>query len=493
MMPKTEATDDLERVRRIVSQHHIGGLLFFNGGTAEAATESLAKIQVQTRTPLTIAADMERGLAQQVTDLTTWPHALAFDRLGTRASDEVEQFASLSATEARSIGVHISFSPVADIHRNPKNPIIANRAFGTAAERVAELASAYVRGCQSAGLLCCAKHFPGHGNTHDDSHATLPRVDDSREVLERTDLRPFRELVTAGVDTVMTAHVTYPALDPSGGPATLSTRILTDLLRDEWQFRGAIVTDSLKMDGVKAGGNSEGELAVSAIAAGVDLLLDVEDVEGVITAIEAAAARDEEFAQRVDSAFEQAWALKTKAHSTAAVERPDPETTYQHAYRIALGACQVVANDGRIELPIDPGKKVGFLLVNPLGDNAYTKTHHIMDRFQKLENVISAHVFGPGASEGCAEEVLTSLADCDVCVVSLVVKPAAWRKSSIADWQHHFLQLLCAKVPTVIAAMGIAELLEPYPDAALQIATFSDAPVCQEALVRLVMGEHQPA
>jgi beta-glucosidase-like glycosyl hydrolase len=489
MKPKVEASDDFDRVAKLLDQQPLGGLLFFNGGTAEQSVDSLQRIQSAAAIPLTIAADMERGLAQQITDLTTWPHALAFDALGKEAASIVEEFARLSAAEARQIGVHISFSPVADIHRNPDNPIIANRAFGTAASRVSQLAAAYVRGCHTAGLLCCGKHFPGHGNTQDDSHAGLPVVDESLEQLLRTDLKPFRELVGAGVDLMMTAHVAFPALDATGVPATLSRPILTSLLRDEWGFRGAVVTDSLQMAGVNIGGRTEGEVAVAAIKAGVDLLLDVSDVVRVIDAIELAANEDSEFAQRVAAAFDRVWAIKQKAYGMKPESLTQTTSPADHALQVARNSLKVIQSDNRIQLPLgSAATNVGFLLVNPMGDNAYTKTNHIVELFASFDCVQAVHVLELDAVEAQADQVLANFGACDACVVALVVKPSAWQASQLPEWQRDLVNELSRNTPTVLAALGIEELLYDFPNAAVKIVTNSDVPVCQSALVEVVMG-----
>jgi beta-glucosidase-like glycosyl hydrolase len=489
MMPKVEASADFDRAAQIVTEHQIGGVLLFNGGTAEAATSTLAQLQDVSTIPLTVAADMERGMAQQITDLVTWPHALAFDALGDAAVEEVETFARLSAFEARAIGVHVSFSPVADIHRNPKNPIIANRSFATTADRVTELAAAYIRGCHAAGLLCCAKHFPGHGNTHEDSHATMPIVDESLEVLLATDLKPFQRLIDSNVDMFMTAHVAYPSLDPSGKPATLSPPILTQLLRDQWEYSGAVVSDSLKMEGVHAAGACEGDLAVEAIRAGVDLLLDVSDVAEVIDSIEQAANNDSQFALRVSDAFDRAWHIKQKAMSGSPPgDRPALVDCENHAVRVSRAALKTLDDDQRVSLPIASHQSVGFLLVNPLGDNAYTKTNRIVDQFASFDSVNAVHTFGPTAEESISDRVQSKLAACDVCVIALVVKPYAWHQSAIPTWQKELMRQVTLHTPTIVSSLGIADLLDEYPDAALKIVTYSDVPAAQTALVERIMG-----
>ena len=302
MKPPRRAEKDAAGVLDLIRRHPIGGVILFNGAWPETG-ETLAGLQREARRPLLVMTDMERGLGQQVAGATTFPHARAFGALGDEAEAMTERFARASAREALACGVHVTFAPVADVNRNPDNPIIATRAFGEEPERVAALAAAYVRGCRAEGLLSTAKHFPGHGNTAEDSHAVLPTVPDSRAVLEQTDLVPFRAALDAGCELVMTAHVAYPALDPSGRPATLSAPILRGLLRDDLGFAGVVISDSLHMGGIQAEGRTEAELAVEQIRAGVDLLLDAQDPEAIIAGVADAVARGDLDEARLDEAL----------------------------------------------------------------------------------------------------------------------------------------------------------------------------------------------
>jgi beta-glucosidase len=208
--------------------------------------------------------------------------------------------ARLTAREARDVGINWVFAPVVDVDIEPANPIVQTRAFGTIPEEVAELGAAWIMACQASGVLACAKHFPGHGRTLTDSHASLPVVASSRLALD-ADLVPFRRAVTAGVASVMTAHVAYPALDGSGAPATYSGPIIQGLLRREMGFDGLVVTDALVMEGALQGLH-ETEGAVRALQAGCDLLLYPNDVAAVARALGAAAASGALDADRLDEA-----------------------------------------------------------------------------------------------------------------------------------------------------------------------------------------------
>lgn len=258
----------------------VGGFILF-GGEAGAVAELTAELRRRSPHPLLIGADLERGAGQQFQGATSLPPAAALGALDdlevTRRAGEV------TAREAMALGVDWVYAPVADLDIEPRNPIVGTRAFGGAPERVAAHVVAWIEGCRAGGALACVKHFPGHGRTVTDSHVALPEVAAGRGELER-DLLPFRAAIGAGVDSVMTAHVAYPALDPSGIPATLSPSILTGLLRESYGYQGLVVTDALIMEGVRGAGGA-GEAAVRAVAAGCDALLYPPDPIAVAEAL----------------------------------------------------------------------------------------------------------------------------------------------------------------------------------------------------------------
>ncbi|HSG49830.1 MAG TPA: glycoside hydrolase family 3 N-terminal domain-containing protein, partial [Longimicrobiales bacterium] len=256
---------DAPRVRAALEEGSAGFILF--GGTADAAREAARELIGRAGRPLLLGADLERGAGQQFHGATPLPPLAALGALGDPGV--IRQAAALTAREACALGVPWIFAPVADLAVEPDNPIVATRALGADPPTVGEQVAAWVEGCMSAGGIPCVKHFPGHGRTREDSHAALPVVDASRELLESTDLVPFRRGIQAGAPSVMTAHVAYPALDPSGLPATRSRAILTGLLRGRMGFGGVVVTDALIMEGA-----GRGQAALEeALAAGVDLLL----------------------------------------------------------------------------------------------------------------------------------------------------------------------------------------------------------------------------
>jgi beta-glucosidase-like glycosyl hydrolase len=260
----------------------VGGFILF-GGEAKAVRALTDELHRRSPHPLLIGSDLERGAGQQFRGATPLPPAAALGWLDDEAL--TERAGELTAREARGLGVNWIYAPVADVDLEPENPIIGVRAFGSQPEGVARHVAAWVRGCARGGALSCAKHFPGHGRTVGDSHIERPAVHASRAELEE-DLEPFRAGIAAGVDSLMTAHVVYPALDGSG-PATLSAPILDGLLRGEMGYDGLVVTDAIIMEGMTEGG-SEAAASVQALAAGCDLLLYPEDNDAVIAEVQAA-------------------------------------------------------------------------------------------------------------------------------------------------------------------------------------------------------------
>ncbi|MDQ6886056.1 MAG: glycosyl hydrolase family 3 [Gemmatimonadota bacterium] len=262
----------------------VGGFILF-GGSVGDARELTTELHRRSRVPLLVAADLERGAGQQFAGATGLPPLAAIASLAD--PDALRRAARLTAREARELGVNWDYAPVCDLDILPENPIVGTRAFGGDPEYVAALAADWIDACQSESVLACAKHFPGHGRTTGDSHMELPVVRSSAQELLATDLLPFRAAVDAGVASIMTAHVAYPALDPSGAPATLSREIIGRLLRQEMRYDGLIVSDSLTMEGALVGQN-EAEAGIRALQAGCDLLLYPADLEAIARALEQA-------------------------------------------------------------------------------------------------------------------------------------------------------------------------------------------------------------
>ena len=278
-------------------------------GQPYATAAMINLLQKSARIPLLFAADFERGTAMRLEEGTSFPHVMAVAAAGR--SQDAYTVGRITANEARAVGVHWIFGPVADVNSNPDNPIINVRSFGEDPRRVGAFVEAYVRGVEENGGLATAKHFPGHGDTVIDSHLDLPTVTGDRAQLDKVELVPFRAAFAAGVSTVMTGHLAVPALeDDPGKPATLSQSILGGLLRGEMGFEGLVVTDSLDMGGV-ARHYALGEASVQAILAGADLLLQAGAPDAALAALRDAAKSGRLPMERIDQSV--ARMLRAKA------------------------------------------------------------------------------------------------------------------------------------------------------------------------------------
>jgi len=296
----------------------VGGFILF-GGPSEHVVALTEDMHSKSHIPLLIGADLERGAGQQFAGQTALPPLAAVASLDDIQA--VRRSAALTAREARELGINWIYAPDCDLDVEPNNPIIGTRSFGSDPERVGEYAAAWIDACQAEGVLACAKHFPGHGRTTVDSHKELPRVEESAETIRQTDLVPFRAAIERGVASVMSAHVAFPALDPSGAPATLSREILTNLLRNELTFTGLVVTDALIMEGVLGGGESEA--VVRALAAGCDCLLYPSNVVESERAVQAAIVERRLDAEQIHQSIERRrrwarWAALSRESNRAA-------------------------------------------------------------------------------------------------------------------------------------------------------------------------------
>lgn len=289
------AKDDpaFRRVERLFREQHLGGMIISVGSPTEIAAK-LNALQTASPLPLLIGADLETGawfrarggyFIPNAIDLggsTPFPYEMGIG--ATRDEALAYEMGRVTAREGRALGIHMAFAPVLDVNNNPKNPVISLRSFSEDPKLVARLGTAFVRGIQENGMLATAKHFPGHGDTEQNSHLELARVTASRARLDSVELLPFREAIKAGVRGVMTFHGDLPALDASGGPATLSPKVMTDLLRTQMGFRGILVTDALDMNGA-LGKATMGEVTQRAVEAGNDVLLMPTDVVAAIDAV----------------------------------------------------------------------------------------------------------------------------------------------------------------------------------------------------------------
>lgn len=313
-----EGSPEWSRIRRLVTDQHVGGFIVSVGGPLDIATKINA-LQELSSLPLVISADMETGAgfrarggyflpnAIDLGGATSFPWQMALGAIGDTAL--AYEMAKVTAREARALGIHVVFGPVLDVNNNPANPVIGARSYSEDPMLTARLGASFVRGLQDNGVIATGKHFPGHGDTETNSHLALAMVNASRSRLDSVELVPFREAVRAGVGAIMTFHGFLPALDSSGVPATLSPLVMSDLLRRDMRFDGLLITDAMDMAGV-VDRFGPGEAAKRAIAAGNDILLMPADVAGAIDAVVAGLAEGRYTESRLNASVRRVLLLK---------------------------------------------------------------------------------------------------------------------------------------------------------------------------------------
>ncbi len=295
-----KGADHQKEIDKLVAKYGIGGLIFFQGGPVRQARLT-NRYQEKAKVPLMIAMDAEWGLDMRLDSTVGYPRQMALGAI--QNNEAIYDMGAALAQQCRRLGVHVNFAPVIDVNNNPNNPVINSRSFGEDKVKVAEKGIAYMKGMQDNKVLACGKHFPGHGDTDADSHKSLPVIKHDKKRLEELEMYPFRELIDAGLGSMMVAHLYVPALDKTPNVATtLSPKVVQDLLKNELKFKGLVFTDALNMKGVSSY-YEPGEVDVKALLAGNDVLLFAEDVPKAISkikeAISAGKITEDEITHRV--------------------------------------------------------------------------------------------------------------------------------------------------------------------------------------------------
>jgi beta-N-acetylhexosaminidase len=517
-------------LRDNVRKYHIGSLamsvpvdgnVLLKNQPLEAA-ELLNRLQQSSQLPLIFAADFERGVSMRLYGSTVFPHAMAFGAAGRL--DEAEAFGRITALEARAIGIHWNFFPDADVNSNPANPIINTRSFGEDPKQVGDLVAAYIRGAHYGGMLTTAKHFPGHGDTATDSHLGVAQVTGDRARLDAVELPPFQRAIAAGVDSIMVAHVSIPALEPDPNRvATTSSAVVTGLLKNEMAFGGIVVTDALDMAGLtRLYANDIGRAAVEAFKAGNDLLLIPADLDASYRSMIQAVKSGEIPRQRLDHSVRKILELKASlglqkarlvdlAQVPRLVGKPENLAAGQ---RMADEAVALVRDNSRVlpllaagttgsALPYQSAVEVrNHLVVIIFSEDLRTDSGRMLER-QILARVPDAHVLyvDPRSAAGMSGPVIEAVDAAEKVVAAVYVIPTAGRAIpaaggltntvSMADANGTLLNAILARAAsrTVVLAMGNPYLAQDFPAVQNYLCTFSNATVSELSAVKSLFGE----
>ncbi len=499
------SNDEYRRFARWIRQDRVGGFIVAgrirDGSVIGAQPFEMAAfvnhMQRLAKTPLLVASDFERGASMRVSETARFPYLMAFGAARDLAA--TKELGAATAREARSLGVNWVFAPDADVNNNPDNPIINVRSYGEDPQSVAAGISAFIEGAHSDPsnyVLVTAKHFPGHGDTAEDSHMQLARLDEPKERIESVELVPFRAAIECGVDSIMTAHMAVPAFEPEALPATVSRNILTGLLRNELGFRGLIVTDALEMQGIAAL-FPPGEAAVRALEAGADVLLMPTDPEISIRAIMAAVKsgrisrrRIDESAVKVLAAKQRVGLFRRRSVDLDAIgnQLEDPELDLL-AQRVADEAVTLVKDDKHLfPAPGTQGSCLVVLAEGQFSQRGESLSWTLRQSIPDLKTYV--------ANAAMPDDVLAAVANdttthCKQIYAAAFVTVAANRGSvALQGGLNSFLKTLeHGPVPLALISLGNPYLLRDFPDVSSYAATFSTSTTSEMAAAKAILGQ----
>jgi len=483
--------------QEIVEQMQVGGVALLGRNVSDdlrQTAETLNELQSISREPLFVIGDQEGGMVARFVDgVTVFPSNMALGATGT--PHFAYKAAAATAREMAAIGANYNFAPCVDVNNNPDNPIIGTRSYGESAEKVAGLATWAIKGYQDNGVIACAKHFPGHGDTAVDTHLALPSVPYPRERLDEVELKPFKAAITAGVASIMTTHIMFPAIDPER-PSTLSRKIITGLLREELEFEGVVVTDCMEMKAI-ADNFGTPEAAVMAIEAGVDLVLVCHTLSVQREAREAIikAVRDGRISEsRLDHSVARIRALKER-YSLGSRRRVDPAALASILRRPEHLALQktiaersvtlVRGEEGIIPLKLTPEERVLVIGLHPTVEPLYeaVKEYHENAGLMRIEG---------GDAEDALESALEAAAHADALIVPTCPKEP-WRAPVNQELQTRLVKSLAGLGGRLI----VVAVREPYdlrqfPEVRTYICTYGYRGGSLEAAAELIFGKIEP-
>ncbi|MFC2167433.1 glycoside hydrolase family 3 N-terminal domain-containing protein [Acidobacteriota bacterium] len=480
--------------RHWVEDLKIGGLAIYRGDVYETA-HMINSLQALSNIPLLIAANLEKGLGNQMDGATLFPPIMS---IGATGSEELSyQMGKITALEARSVGIHMAYFPVVDVNINPDNPIINTRSFGENPVDVGRLAAAYIRGCQEYGLIATAKHFPGHGDTERDSHNVLATVQADMNRLKSVELYPFQKAINAGVQAVMSAHISIPAIDPTPNlPATLSRPIMTDYLRGTLGFEGLVVSDSMGMGGITTL-YPQDQAAVLAVKAGVDIILLSPEPEIVLSSLVDAVKNGDISVERIEESVNRILYAKARMglqkNRYVAVNtlnyKVATEENLQWAERVLEQSMTLVIDTSNV-LPLIPNKKLAVFSLSSDPDDYYAGRPFIQEIKKRKPEVLE---FYAEASTGTEyfEEALKKAGDVDVLVVALFSSLRSGKGSiGLNERQVELIhKIVTKKIPVLVISFGSPYYLRHFPDVNAYLCAYRPSPQAQRMAAKAVFGE----
>jgi beta-glucosidase-like glycosyl hydrolase/CubicO group peptidase (beta-lactamase class C family) len=486
---------DLENMVRDLS---LGGVILFRSEVYEAAAvlQDLQTVAKESSLPpLIVASDFEWGADFRINGAVPFPTAMAVGATFDPAT--AEWMGRASARDARALGIHWIFAPVADVNVDPLNPVINVRAFGQDPAQVGEMAAAFVRGAQAGGVLATAKHFPGHGDTGVDSHIRLPILTHDEARLEAVELAPFRRTIEAGVASVMTAHMAVPALTEARElPATLSHRVLTQLLRERMAFEGLIVTDAMEMGGITRQYWS-GEAAREAVNAGSDMVLLPPRPRAVHADLVRSVKRGDISEARLEEAVRRV--LEAKARLGLMTESPEMLATLPEAFgpaaeieraRDVSRQAVTLLRDRDGLLPLDARRWQSVVVVGVSDNDTAAPTGALVGALRGALASVETYSIDGRTHGDEAADIVAAAAKARTLVLAVRVRVRTGTgEIELPDPQARYAEMLQRlDVPTIVVALGSPYSVAAFPEASTALVTYGWSTPLQEAAAGAITG-----
>ena len=497
-----EGSETHDRIVDVIEEEHVGGVIMSVGSPSEVAVK-LNDLQMHSKYPLLVAADLEsgagfrfRGAVHIPTNIalggaTTFPSLMAFGAAGDWRY--AYQLGRITALEDRAMGVHVPFAPVLDVNNNPENPIINIRSFGEDPDAVANLGASLVRGLQDYDAVSTGKHFPGHGDTDTDSHLALPIIRVGRDRLDAVELVPFRAAIAAGMKGIMTAHIAVPEISGETIPATLSPEVLTGLLRDDLGFDGIVFTDAMDMVAVDRL-FPRGEAAVRAVLAGADVILMPREVKRAVDAIVDAIDEGRLTEARIDESVGRLLRLKEDLglheERTVPLEMiPRVVGVPEHmevAREVAESSITLLQNV-RDLLPLLGTRRAQVLSVSFRNPGDVLSGRYFDARLRETYPRLVTRSVDAATNSEAYGDLLRRARRSNLVVVSIYSNFAG--KVELPDATVEFVNELASRSIThVVITFGNPYLISFFPDAQAYLLAWSSAQVSQEAAADALFG-----
>lgn len=498
-------TEMLPEIEQAVKQYHLGGVILFreNVVTTEQTARLVADYQkAAEKYGLLMAIDQEGGIVTRLQSGTDMPGNMALG--ATRSKDLSYDVGKAIGEELQALGINMNLAPVLDVNNNPDNPVIGVRSFGESPELVAELGVAYTKGLQATGVAATAKHFPGHGDTAVDSHIGLPEVPYDKERLLDVELYPFQQAMNAGIDAVMTAHVTFPKIDGTkviskkdgteiALPATLSPKVLTGLMREDMGYDGVIITDALNMKAITDHFGSV-DAAVRAVKAGTDIVLMPVGLEEVANGLIEAVNSGDINVERIEQSVERILTLKLNRGVIKSEDTPDIENVIENAKKVVGSEDHKQVEQEAAEQSITLVKNQQILPLRPTetGKIVVIGNSFINSLYQAIlpyhENTVLVQASGP-----LSEDELNEIKDAEAIIAGTYTYNVSSRSETSS--QMKLINQLIQELDSPVTGVGIRNPYDimAYPEIDSYLAQYGFRDASFEATAAALFGEINPS